>query len=155
MEFSGMDNSYNEQEPIEDSVYWRLIKKSAIYSIAIVLIDILGFAFNVFMIHKLLPNQTISSIANQLFQRSKWDLIFIPVGMIVSMWMLILIAYIRNRTPKESNAYKIVELIELIMVILYIVRRFYREFSSDSIGAIIAIVTFVIVAAYNKIKNKK
>ena len=150
-----MDNSYNEQEPIEDSVYWRLIKKSAIYSIAIVLIDILGFAFNVFMIHKLLPNQTTSSIADEVFQQSKWDLIYIPAGTIVSMWILILITYIGNKTSKESNAYKIVELIELIMVILYIVRRFYREFSSDSIGAIIAIVTFVIVASYNKIKNKK
>ena len=150
-----MDNSYNEQEPIEDSVYWGLIKKSAIYSIAIVLIDILGFAFNVFMIHKLLPNQTISSIADEVFQRSKGDLIFIPVSMIVSMWILILITYIGNKTPKASKAYKVIELIELIMVILYIVRRFYKEFSSDSIGAIIAIVTFVIVAAYNKIKNKK
>lgn len=150
-----MDNSYDEQEPIEDSVYWRLIKKSAIYSIAIVLIDILGFAFNVFMIHKLLPNQTISSIADEVFQQSKWDLIYIPAGMIVSMWILILITYIGNNTSKESNAYKIVELIELIMVILYIVRRFYRDFSFDSIGTIIAIVTFVIVAAYNKIKNKK
>jgi len=149
-----MDNSYNEQEPIEDSVYWGLIKKSAIYSIAIVLIDIIGFVFNIFMINKLSPAQPISSIVNQLFQQSKWDLIYIPIGMIVSMWTLILIAYIGNKTSKESKAYKIIELIELIMVILYVVRRFYKGLSSDSIGTIIAIVTFVIVASYNKIKKK-
>ena len=150
-----MDNSDNEQKPIEDSVYWGLIKKSAIYSIAIVLIDIIGFVFNVFMMHKLLPDQTISSIAEQLFQRSKWDFIFIPVGMIVSMWILIVIAYLRNKTQKDSKIHKIIELLDIIMVLLFIVRQFYRGFSSDSIGTIIAIVTFVIVASYNKIKNKK
>ena len=150
-----MDNSYNEQEQIEDNEYWRLIKKSAIYSIVIVLIDIIGFVFNIFMINKLSPAQSISSIVNQLFQQSKWDLIYIPIGMIVSMWTLILIVYIGNKTSKESKAYKIIELIELIMVILYIVRRFYKGFSSNSIGIIIAIVTWVIVESYNKIKNKK
>ena len=150
-----MNDSYDEQEQIDNNVYCRLIKKSAIYSIAIILIDIIAFVFNIFMMHKLLPDQTISSIAEQLFQRSKWDLIYIPAGMIVSMWILLLIVYIRNKTQKESKIYKIIELIEIIMVILYIVRRFYRGFSSNSIGTIIAIVTFVIVASYNKIKNKK
>jgi len=150
-----MNDSYDEQEQIDNNVYWRLIKKSAIYSIAIILIDIIGFVFNFLMIHKLLPDQTISSVADQLFQRSKWDLIYIPAGMIVSMWILLLIVYIRNKTQKESKIHKIIELIEIIMVILYIVRRFYRGFSSNSIGTIIAIVTFVIVASYNKIKNKK
>ena len=150
-----MNDSYDEQEQIDNNVYWRLIKKSAIYSIAIILIDIIGFVFNILMIHKLLPDQTISSVADQLFQRSKWDLIYIPAGMIVSMWILLLIVYIRNKTQKESKIHKIIELIEIIMVILYIVRRFYRGFSSNSIGTIIAIVTFVIVASYNKIKNKK
>ena len=150
-----MNDSYDEQEQIDNNVYWRLIKKSAIYSIAIILFDIIGFLFNILMIHKLLPDQTISSVADQLFQRSKWDLIYIPAGMIVSMWILLLIVYIRNKTQKESKIHKIIELIEIIMVILYIVRRFYRGFSSNSIGTIIAIVTFVIVASYNKIKNKK
>ena len=150
-----MNDSYDEQEQIDNNVYWRLIKKSAIYSIAIVLIDIIGFAFNIFMIHRLLPEQTVASIAEQLFQRSKWDLIFIPVGVIVSMWILILIAYLRNKTQKDSKIHKIIELLDIVMVLLYIVRQFYRGFSSDSIGTVIAIVTFVIVASYNKIKNKK
>ena len=150
-----MNNSYDEQEPIEDSVYWGLIKKSAIYSMAIILIDIIGFVFNVFLIHKLLPEQTISSVADQIFQRSKWNLIYIPAGMIVSMWILILIAYLRNKTQKDSKIHKIIELLDIIMVLLYIVCQFYRRFSSDSIGTIIAIMTFVIVASYNKIKNKK